>query len=61
MPGQRARAYFFQYDDKRIIFAIPYERDCTLIGTTDVEYRGAIGAAKIDDSEINYLYDQANR
>jgi glycerol-3-phosphate dehydrogenase len=54
-------AYIFQNNDKRIIFAIPYERDFTLIGTTDVEYRGAIGAAKIDDSEISYLCEQANR
>jgi glycerol-3-phosphate dehydrogenase len=54
-------AYIFQNNDKRIIFAIPYERDFTLIGTTDVEYRGAIGEAKIDDSEINYLCEQTNR
>ncbi len=54
-------AYIFQNNDKRIIFAIPYERDFTLIGTTDVEYRGTIGAAKIDDDEINYLCAQANR
>ncbi len=30
-------AYLFQNPDKRIIFAIPYESDYTLIGTTDVE------------------------
>ena len=33
------RAYFFQNDDGRIIFAIPYEDDFTLIGTTDRDYR----------------------
>jgi glycerol-3-phosphate dehydrogenase len=33
-------AYIFQNPDKRIIFAIPYENDFTLIGTTDVEYHG---------------------
>ena len=38
-------AYIFQNPDKRIIFAIPYERDFTLIGTTDVEHHGPIGAA----------------
>ncbi|MBC7711501.1 MAG: glycerol-3-phosphate dehydrogenase [Rhizobacter sp.] len=53
-------AYIFQNNDKRIIFAIPYERDFTLIGTTDVEYRGSIGEARIDASEIKYLCDQAN-
>ena len=54
-------AYIFQNNDKRIIFAIPYEHDFTLIGTTDVEYRGAIGEAKIDASEVSYLCEQANR
>ena len=54
-------AYIFQNPDKRIIFAIPYEHDFTLIGTTDVEHHGAIGAAKIDESEIAYLCEQASR
>ncbi len=54
-------AYIFQNQDKRIIFAIPYENDFTLIGTTDVEHNGAIGEAKIDASEITYLCEQASR
>ncbi|WP_298833404.1 glycerol-3-phosphate dehydrogenase [uncultured Piscinibacter sp.] len=54
-------AYIFQNPDKRIIFAIPYEADFTLIGTTDVEHRGAIGAARIDIDEIAYLCAQASR
>jgi glycerol-3-phosphate dehydrogenase len=54
-------AYIFQNPDKRIIFAIPYERDFTLIGTTDVEHHGAIGAARIDAAEIGYLCEQASR
>jgi len=54
-------AYIFQNPDKRIIFAIPYERDFTLIGTTDVEHHGAVGGAKIDESEIRYLCEQASR
>jgi glycerol-3-phosphate dehydrogenase len=54
-------AYIFQNPDKRIIFAIPYEHDFTLIGTTDVEHHGAIGAAKIDESETRYLCEQASR
>jgi glycerol-3-phosphate dehydrogenase len=33
-------AYIFQNPDQRIIFAIPYEGDFTLIGTTDVEHLG---------------------
>jgi glycerol-3-phosphate dehydrogenase len=54
-------AYIFQNPDKRIIFAIPYERDFTLIGTTDVEHRGAIGDARIDAAETDYLCEQASR
>jgi glycerol-3-phosphate dehydrogenase len=54
-------AYIFQNPDKRIIFAIPYEDDFTLIGTTDVEHSGAIGAARIDAAETAYLCEQASR
>ena len=54
-------AYLFQNADKRIIFAIPYEGAFTLIGTTDVEHHGAIGAAHIDAGETNYLCEQASR
>ena len=54
-------AYIFQNPDKRIIFAIPYEGDFTLIGTTDVEIDGAPGSARIDADEIAYLCAQASR
>jgi glycerol-3-phosphate dehydrogenase len=54
-------AYIFQNPDRRIIFAIPYERDFTLIGTTDVEHHGAIGDAHIDADETDYLCAQASR
>ncbi|HEV7576287.1 MAG TPA: glycerol-3-phosphate dehydrogenase [Caldimonas sp.] len=54
-------AYIFQNPDKRIIFAIPYEGDFTLIGTTDVEHHGPIGEAHIDAAETAYLCDQASR
>jgi glycerol-3-phosphate dehydrogenase len=54
-------AYIFQNPDKRIIFAIPYEGDFTLIGTTDVEIDGAPDSARIDAGEINYLCEQASR
>ena len=54
-------AYIFQNHDGRIIFAIPYEQDFTLIGTTDVEHHGPIGEARADPEEIAYLCDQASR
>jgi len=39
------RAYLFQNADKRICFAIPYEEDFTLIGTTDRDHKGPPGEA----------------
>jgi glycerol-3-phosphate dehydrogenase len=54
-------AYIFQNPDKRIIFAIPYQGEFTLIGTTDLEYSGDPGKVQINDDEINYLCQMANR
>ena len=55
-------AYIFQNPDQRIIFAIPYERDFTLIGTTDIEQQdGDPRAARISPEEIDYLCAQASR
>ncbi|GAB3264785.1 glycerol-3-phosphate dehydrogenase [Chitinimonas naiadis] len=54
-------AYIFQNPDKRIIFAIPYEQDYTLIGTTDIEYRAPAEQVAIDDSEVSYLCEMASR
>ncbi len=49
------RAYFFQNSDGRVIFAIPYEADFTLIGTTDRDYAGDPSEVAIADDEIDYL------
>jgi glycerol-3-phosphate dehydrogenase len=55
-------AYIFQNPDKRIIFAIPYQDEFTLIGTTDIELNGDDpGAARIAEEEIAYLCMQASR
>ncbi|CAG4890718.1 glycerol-3-phosphate dehydrogenase [Paraburkholderia saeva] len=54
-------AYIFQNPDKRIIFAIPYEHDYTLIGTTDIEYRGDPARVAITAGETQYLCDSINR
>ncbi|KKO63094.1 Aerobic glycerol-3-phosphate dehydrogenase [Janthinobacterium sp. KBS0711] len=48
-------AYIFQHPDGRIVFAIPYQHDFTLIGTTDLDYQGDRGKVEIDDEEIRYL------
>ncbi len=50
-----ARAYFFQNDDGRIFFAIPYEGDFTLIGTTDRDFKGTADNVRIAEEEIDYL------
>jgi glycerol-3-phosphate dehydrogenase len=54
------RAYIFQNADRRICFAIPYETDFTLIGTTDLDYVGDPAAVAIDDGETTYLLDAVN-
>jgi glycerol-3-phosphate dehydrogenase len=58
---EHQHAYIFQNADRRIIFAIPYEGDFTLIGTTDVECLEAPGSAHADAQEIAYLCEQASR
>lgn len=54
------RAYFFQGRDGRIIFAIPYEQDFTLIGTTDQDHDGTPAEARCSDAERDYLLSFAN-
>jgi len=54
-------AYLFQNDDHRIVFAIPYEREFTLVGTTDVEYTGDPAAVSIDSEEVRYLCAAVSR
>ncbi len=49
------RCYFFQGTDGRIIFAIPYEQDFTLIGTTDKDHQAAPGDVRCTDEERDYL------
>jgi glycerol-3-phosphate dehydrogenase len=48
-------AYIFQHSDGRIVFAINYEQEFTLIGTTDIEYYGDTDKVAIDQDEIAYL------
>jgi glycerol-3-phosphate dehydrogenase len=54
-------AYFFQLPNGRIFFAIPYERDFTLIGTTDADHAGSLAEVHASAEEIAYLCDGANR
>jgi glycerol-3-phosphate dehydrogenase len=53
----REQAYVLQHKDGRIVFVIPYLKQFSMIGTTDVEYDGAPLKAKIDLQEMEYLCD----
>lgn len=53
-------AYIFQNADQRIIFAIPYEHDFTLIGTTDVDFENHPALVNISGEEVAYLCEAAS-
>lgn len=55
-----AFAYIFQTGDGRVVFAIPYLDDFTLIGTTDRDFDGDPRAARASDAEVAYLCNAAN-
>ena len=54
------RAYIFQMTDSRVVFAIPYEDDFTLIGTTDMDHDGAPETAICSPEERDYLLSAAS-
>ena len=54
------KCYFFQGTDGRIIFAIPYETDFTLIGTTDADHDDPDVKPVCTPEEQTYLLDFAN-
>ena len=49
------QCYIFQNADQRIFFVIPYERDFTLIGTTDQDFSGDPADIHASPAEIAYL------
>jgi glycerol-3-phosphate dehydrogenase len=53
------QAYFCQNADGRIFFAIPYEDDFTLIGTTDADHHGPLDNITATPQEIAYICDSA--
>src|SRR5205085_4422321 len=55
------RAYIFQSADGRVVFAIPYQGDFTLIGTTDEDFDGDPADAAASPREIGYLCEAADR
>ncbi len=55
------KCYFFQGEDGRIVFSIPYENDFTLIGTTDVDHDSPRDAPICTPDETLYLIDFVNK
>jgi glycerol-3-phosphate dehydrogenase len=55
------KCYFLQGHDGRIVFAIPYERDFTLIGTTDADHPDPDTPPECSDAERDYLIDFASQ
>ena len=55
------KCYFFQGTDGRIIFAIPYETDFTLIGTTDADHADPETKPECTPEERDYLLNFANQ
>lgn len=57
---EQGNAFIMQNTDKRIVFAIPYRENYTLLGTTDVEYKGDPNDVAINSDETNYILKVAN-
>jgi glycerol-3-phosphate dehydrogenase len=53
--------YVFQNSDRRLIFASPYARDFTLIGTVTRPFRGDPAVVSMAAADVAYLCDAANR
>ena len=49
------RAYIFQAPDGRVVFALPFETDFTMVGTTDHDFSGDPGKVEASAEEIGYL------
>jgi glycerol-3-phosphate dehydrogenase len=58
--GER-HAFILQNPDRRVIFLIPYEREYTLVGTTEVPVTRDDFRARISREEIAYLCEAASR
>jgi glycerol-3-phosphate dehydrogenase len=54
-------AYIFQAPDGRVVFTMPFASGFTLIGTTERDYAGDLATPAIDEAEVDYLLEMANR
>ena len=58
---EHSKAYLLQKEDSRVIFAFPYEKDFSLIGTTDLDYSQDLDKILVANDEIDYLLETANQ
>ena len=58
---EQDNAFIMQNEDQRIVFAIPYRDDYTLIGTTDEEFTGDPSDVSISQDETDYIISIANQ
>ncbi|WP_395665964.1 glycerol-3-phosphate dehydrogenase [Methylocella sp.] len=56
-----AHAYVLQNPDRRVVFAIPYQDDFTLVGTTEVPHDAPCACARVSADEVEYLVATINR
>ena len=52
--------YILEVPDRRVVFALPFAEDFTLIGTTDENFVGDVNSPAPDTGEIKYLCDAVN-
>ena len=57
---QHDDGYLFEAPDRRVVFALPFAEDFTLIGTTDLNFVGDLNSPAPDPDEIIYLCDAVN-
>jgi glycerol-3-phosphate dehydrogenase len=48
-------AYLLQNDDRRVVFVIPFEREFSLIGTTELPFSGDPSTVEVSEAEVSYL------
>jgi glycerol-3-phosphate dehydrogenase len=53
--------YFLQAADRRVVFALPFAQEFTLIGTTDEDFVGDLNSPAPDADEVVYLCETMNR
>jgi glycerol-3-phosphate dehydrogenase len=53
--------YVFQASDGRVVFALPFAEEFTLIGTTDENFVGDLASPAPDSDEVTYLCEAVNQ